>query len=67
MENFIMPPELSEWRCPVSVHQAHVRLHSAQLLAKDRRPQDAKLVHVSSSGLKAAATWHRVEILQVLL
>jgi hypothetical protein len=36
-----------------------------QLLAKDRRPQDAKLVHVRSSGLKAAATWHRVEILQV--
>ena len=36
-----------------------------QLLAKDRRPEDAKLVHVRSSGLKAAATWHRVEILQV--
>lgn len=36
-----------------------------QLLAKDRRPKDAKLVHVRSSGLKAAATWHRVEILQV--
>ncbi len=35
-----------------------------QLIAKDRRPQDAKLVHVRSSGLKAAATWHRVEILQ---
>jgi acyl-CoA oxidase len=27
-----------------------------------RRPQDAKLVHVMSSGLKAAATWSRVEV-----
>ncbi len=35
-----------------------------QNVAKARRPEDAKFVHVRSSGLKAAATWHRVEILQ---
>ena len=29
-----------------------------------KQPQDAKLVHVLSSGLKAAATWLRVEGLQ---
>eukprot|EP00195_Chlamydomonas_chlamydogama_P017223 CAMPEP_0202900654 /NCGR_PEP_ID=MMETSP1392-20130828/11964_1 /ASSEMBLY_ACC=CAM_ASM_000868 /TAXON_ID=225041 /ORGANISM="Chlamydomonas chlamydogama, Strain SAG 11-48b" /LENGTH=634 /DNA_ID=CAMNT_0049587091 /DNA_START=142 /DNA_END=2046 /DNA_ORIENTATION=+ len=29
-----------------------------------QRPQDAKLIHVLSSGLKAAATWSRVEGLQ---
>ncbi|KAK9843434.1 hypothetical protein WJX81_002331 [Elliptochloris bilobata] len=29
-----------------------------------KRPQDAKAVHVMSSGLKAGATWSRVEILQ---
>jgi len=28
------------------------------------KPQDAKAVHVLSSGLKAAATWGRVETLQ---
>ena len=35
-----------------------------QLVAKERRQKDQKMVHVRSSGLKAAATWHRVEILQ---
>ena len=30
-----------------------------------KRPQDAKAIHVMSSGLKAGATWSRVEILQV--
>ncbi len=35
-----------------------------QHVAAKRRPQDGKLVHVESSGLKAAATWHRIEILQ---
>ena len=29
-----------------------------------KRPQDAKAIHVMSSGLKAGATWSRVEILQ---
>ncbi len=29
-----------------------------------KRPEDAKTIHVVSSGLKAGATWHRVEILQ---
>jgi acyl-CoA oxidase len=29
-----------------------------------KRPEDAKAIHVISSGLKAGATWHRVEILQ---
>lgn len=37
---------------------------AAQRVAKDRRAADAKLVHIRSSGLKAASTWHRVEILQ---
>ena len=37
---------------------------NAQHVAAKRRPQDGKLVHVESSGLKAAATWHRIEILQ---
>lgn len=35
-----------------------------QHVAAQRRPADGKLVHVESSGLKAAATWHRVQILQ---
>ena len=29
-----------------------------------RRPEDAKAIHVVSSGLKAGATWARVEALQ---
>jgi hypothetical protein len=37
---------------------------TAQHVAAKRRPQDGKLVHVESSGLKAAATWHRIQILQ---
>lgn len=36
-----------------------------QALYMRKRPQDAKAVHVMSSGLKAGATWSRVEILQV--
>ena len=39
-------------------------LSLAQHVAAQRRPEDAKLVHVDSSGLKAAATWHRIQILQ---
>lgn len=35
-----------------------------QSVFERKRPQDAKLIHVMSSGLKAAATWSRVEILQ---
>ena len=35
------------------------------LLVKQRSPADAKQIHVMSSGLKAGATWSRVEILQV--
>ena len=27
-------------------------------------PKDAKAIHILSSGIKAAATWGRVEILQ---
>ena len=37
----------------------------AQALYMRKRPQDAKAIHVMSSGLKAGATWSRVEILQV--
>ena len=29
-----------------------------------KQPEDGKQIHVISSGLKAGATWHRVEILQ---
>ena len=36
-----------------------------QALYMRKRPQDAKAIHVMSSGLKAGATWSRVEILQV--
>ena len=73
--------QVGTWLCSQCVHNmlggsnnarascASIRRSSGmlcmQLLAKDRRPEDAKLVHVRSSGLKAAATWHRVEILQV--
>lgn len=35
-----------------------------QDLAAKGDPQDAKAIHVLSSGLKAAATWSRVDILQ---
>ena len=35
------------------------------LLVKQKGPADAKQIHVMSSGLKAGATWSRVEILQV--
>jgi hypothetical protein len=37
----------------------------AQALYMRKRPQDGKAIHVMSSGLKAGATWSRVEILQV--
>jgi acyl-CoA oxidase len=47
-----------------TTYAMHLSMDRLKLIAKDRRPQDAKLVHVRSSGLKAAATWHRVEILQ---
>jgi hypothetical protein len=59
--------ESARWviMCVLSDLLSHGWRPLLQLLAKDRRPQDAKLVHVRSSGLKAAATWHRVEILQV--
>jgi hypothetical protein len=33
-------------------------------MVERRRPQDAKAIHVLSSGVKAAATWSRVEALQ---
>ena len=35
-----------------------------QELAAQGNPHDGKTIHVLSSGLKAAATWSRVEILQ---
>ena len=35
-----------------------------QVLYMRKRPEDGKQIHVISSGLKAGATWHRVEILQ---
>lgn len=47
-----------------TTYAMHLSTDRLKLLAKDRRPQDAKRVHMQSSGLKAAATWHRVEILQ---
>lgn len=36
----------------------------AQDLAAKGDPKDGKAIHVLSSGLKAAATWSRVDILQ---
>jgi hypothetical protein len=38
---------------------------SPQEIAFDAKRPDPKQVHVLSSGLKAAATWTRVEVLQV--
>lgn len=35
-----------------------------QALYMRKRAEDGKQIHVISSGLKAGATWHRVEILQ---
>lgn len=35
-----------------------------EIASNDSSPNAAKKVHVMSSGLKAAATWHRVKILQ---
>ena len=38
-----------------------------ELLVGQKSPADSKRLHVMSSGLKAGATWSRVEILQVCL
>jgi acyl-CoA oxidase len=35
-----------------------------QALYMAKRPEDAKAIHVISSGLKAGATWARVDALQ---
>jgi len=47
-----------------TTYALHLSTDALKRVAKDRRPADAKLVHIRSSGLKAASTWHRVEILQ---
>lgn len=47
-----------------TTYAMHLSTDALKRIAKDRRPADAKLVHIRSSGLKAASTWHRVEILQ---
>lgn len=47
-----------------TTYAMHLSTDALKRIAKDRRPSDAKLVHIRSSGLKAASTWHRVEILQ---
>jgi hypothetical protein len=39
-------------------------VNAVQVAAFDTPKPDAKLVHVLSSGLKAAATWSRVDVLQ---
>ena len=43
-------------------------LHFGQKYLKDvierKRPEDAKVIHVLSSGIKAVATWTRVETMQ---
>ncbi len=38
---------------------------SSQDLVGRKRASDAKAIHVLSSGIKAAATWGRVEVMQV--
>lgn len=43
----------------------HLALGSLKELLCRKRSEDAKAIHVLSSGLKAAATWGRVEALQV--
>ncbi|EFJ48478.1 hypothetical protein VOLCADRAFT_104659 [Volvox carteri f. nagariensis] len=42
----------------------HLALGHLKTLTAARRPADAKAIHVLSSGLKAAATWGRVEAMQ---
>jgi acyl-CoA oxidase len=42
----------------------HLALNECKQLGLGGAPKNAKEVHVLSSGLKAAATWHRVRILQ---
>lgn len=43
----------------------HLALGTLKDVIGRKRPEDAKTIHVLSSGLKAAATWGRVEVLQV--
>lgn len=43
----------------------HLGLQHLKMTAVCNRPEDTKLLHVMSSGLKSAATWSRVETLQI--
>eukprot|EP00798_Chlamydomonas_sp_ICE-L_P021822 gene21822-28848_t len=47
-----------------NTYALHLAMTSLKRIYEQKRPQDAKIVHVLSSGVKAAATWSRVETLQ---
>ena len=48
----------------MSVHNRHMLHCVLQAMVVQKDPKDAKAIHILSSGIKAAATWGRVEILQ---
>jgi hypothetical protein len=45
-----------------STYAHHLAMGALKDVFCAKRPEDAKLIHVLSSGLKAAATWSRVEV-----
>lgn len=47
-----------------TTYALHLTMGRLKDICDRKDPRDAKYIHVLSSGLKAAATWHRVEILQ---
>mmetsp|Transcript_11803 Transcript_11803/g.32165 ORF Transcript_11803/g.32165 Transcript_11803/m.32165 type:complete len:632 (-) Transcript_11803:1268-3163(-) len=47
-----------------STYALQLAMRTLKRMIASNKPQDAKAVHVLSSGLKAAATWGRVETLQ---
>ncbi|KAG2490905.1 hypothetical protein HYH03_010818 [Edaphochlamys debaryana] len=42
----------------------HLAMGHLKSLMMDKKPADAKAIHILSSGLKAAATWSRVQVMQ---
>jgi alkylation response protein AidB-like acyl-CoA dehydrogenase len=45
-----------------STYAHHLAMANLKDLFCAKRPEDAKIIHVLSSGLKAASTWSRVEV-----
>lgn len=58
---------LCDCHCLLACHlstQQHMLHCVLQAMVVQKDPKDAKAIHILSSGIKAAATWGRVEILQ---